>query len=73
MDDTHTYTNTAVNVIFIKMQSSRGFKLFGERAVAEMVKELKQLNKGAMPVNNFIAEINPYLLSSYDKKRLWMR
>ena len=28
----------AVNVMFTQMQATRGFKLFGERAVADMIK-----------------------------------
>ena len=73
LDDTHTYMNMELDVMFTQMQASRGFKLFGEIAVAEMVKELKQLYEGAIPVKMFVAEIKPYLLSIYDKKSICMR
>ena len=39
--DVETSIKAAANVIFTQMQATRGFKLFGERAVAAMIKELK--------------------------------
>ena len=47
--DVETSIKAAVNVMFTQMQSKQGFKLFGERAVAAMIKELKQLEEGPMP------------------------
>ena len=41
--DVETPIKAAVNVMFTQMQATRGFKLFGERAVAATIKELKQL------------------------------
>ena len=38
-----------VNLMFTKMQDIRGFNLFGERVVAVMIKELKQLEEVPMP------------------------
>ena len=55
--------------MFKQMKAYRGFKLFGKRALAEMVKGLKQLYGGAMPGNNFISSINPYVLSGSDKEK----
>ena len=44
----HTTTNgmrsILVNVLFTQMTAEKGFELFGEKAVAAMVKELKQLD-----------------------------
>ena len=41
--DVETSIKASVNVMFTQMQATRGFNLFGERAVAAMIKELKQL------------------------------
>ena len=47
--DVEMSIKASVNLMFIQMQATRGFKLFGERAVAAMIKELKQLEEGPMP------------------------
>ena len=47
--DVETSIKSAVNVMFTQIQATQGFKLFGERAVAAMIKELKQLEEGPMP------------------------
>ena len=52
------------------MQATRGFKLFGERAVADMIKELKQLEEGPMPGKKVVTAINPKTLSTEDKAKL---
>ena len=39
----------SVNVTFTQMQATRGFNLFGERAVSVMIKELKKLEEVPMP------------------------
>ena len=41
--DLETSIKAAVNVMSTQMQATRGFKLFGEPAVAAMIKEFKQL------------------------------
>ena len=38
--DVETSIKAAVNVMFTQMQATQGFKLFGERAVAAMIKKL---------------------------------
>ena len=60
----------AVKVMFTQMQATRGFKLFGERAVAAMIKELKQLEEGPMPGKKVVTAINPETLSAEDKAKL---
>ena len=67
--DVETSIKAAVNVMFTQMQATRGFKLFGERAVAAMIKELKQLEEGPMPVKKVVTEINPDALSAEDKAK----
>ena len=44
LNDTQTYMNAAVDLMFTKMQASRGFNLFVERSLASMIIELKQLD-----------------------------
>ena len=60
------YMNAEVNVMFTKTQSFRGFKLFGWVSVAAMVKELKQLDGGTVPVKKVVSEISPDVMSSSD-------
>ena len=47
----------------------KGIKMYGERAIAAMVKELKQLNDGAMPGKPVIGPIHPSKLSETSKKK----
>ena len=49
----------AVNVMFTKMQENKGINILGGRAILEMIKEFKQLNKWAIPVNPVIIPLNP--------------
>ena len=51
------------------MQATRGFKLFRERAVADMIKELKQLEEGPMPGKKVVTAINPDTLYAEDKAK----
>ena len=39
----HAYMNTVANVMFMQIHSKKGIKLFGEREILEMIKQLKQL------------------------------
>ena len=55
--------------MFTQMQATRGFKLFGDRTVAAMIKELKQLEEGPMPVKKVVTAINPDTLSAEDKAK----
>ena len=47
--------NASVDLMFKKMQASRGFNLFGERSVASMIIELKKLDEGDMLGKKVIA------------------
>ena len=50
-----------------QMSAHRGFKEFGERAVVAMIKELKQLDQGAVQGNPVVEEVDPDTLSKEDK------
>ena len=52
------------------MQATRGFNLFGDRAVAAMIKELKQLEEGPMTGKKLLTAINPETLSAEEKAKL---
>ena len=43
MDNTnkHAYMHAVVNAVFIQIHAKIGIKLFGERAIAAMIKEFK--------------------------------
>ena len=47
--DVEASMKSSVNVMFTQMQATQGLNLFGERALAAMIKELKQLEEGTMP------------------------
>ena len=67
--DVETSIKASVNVMFTQMQATRGFKLFGERALAAMIKELKQLEEVPIPGKKVVTAINPDTLSAKDKAK----
>ena len=67
--DIETPIKASVNVMFTQMQATRGFKLFGERSVAAMIKELKQLEEVPMPGKKVVTAINPDTLSIEEKSK----
>ena len=68
-DETKTYMNRAVGVLFTQMTAKRGIKLFGERAIAAMTKEFNQLDKGAFPGKPVVEPIDPTTLTKDEKQR----
>ena len=67
--DIETSIKDAVNVMFTQMQATQGFNLFGERAVAALIKEFKQLEEGPMPGKKVVTAINPETLFVEDKAK----
>ena len=51
------------------MSANKGFKVFGERALAVMIKELKQLNDGAVPGKPVVIPIDNNVLTAEDKRK----
>jgi len=49
------------------MSAKRGIKTFGERAVAAMIKEFKQIHEGPMPGKPVVRPVDPHTLSSEQK------
>ena len=64
----HGSYDRAVHVMFTQMSAHKGIKLFGERAIAAMMKELKQLNNGVIPGNPVIQPIPFEELTLRNKK-----
>ena len=59
-----------VGVFFVQqMSANKGFKVFGERALEAMIKDLKQLNDGAVPGKPVVIPIGNDVLTEGDKKR----
>ena len=59
----------ACKVMFVQMSARKGIKMFGEEAVAALMKEYSQLDQGAMKGKPVICPINPDQLSMEQKKR----
>ena len=55
-------------VIFTRMQAKNSIKLFSERSIATMIKELKQLEFGPMPRKNVVCFVDPNNLTNDEKK-----
>ena len=54
--------------MFTQMSAKEGIKQFGEKAIAAMVKELKQVNNGAMKGKPVAVPIDPSKLTKFEKK-----
>jgi hypothetical protein len=71
----NSYHRIAVDACFAQvarysqMSAKAGIKEFGERAVAAMFKEFKQLNEGAVPGKPVFGKQDPNELTFEDKKR----
>ena len=61
--------NKAIGIMFTQMSASRGIKLFGEKAVSAIFKELKHLNNGVLLGNPAIVHICIEPLTEGDKKK----
>ena len=59
----------AMNVMFTQMQAIRGIKLFGEKAIAAIVKELKQFEHRPMPGKRVVEVIYLDGLTLEEKKQ----
>ena len=57
----------ACRVMFTQMQAKKGIEKIGERAIAALVKEFKQLNDGAVPGKPVVCPVNPNTLTKEDK------
>ena len=58
MNSIDNYYSKACDVMFTQMNAKKGIKLFGERAIAAMFKEFKQMDQGPMPGKPVFAPID---------------
>ena len=77
----YTFLSTACEVLFTQMttqpelkryaqmSAKQGFKIFGQAAVAAMVKEFKQLDQGAVPGKPVVAPTDVNTLTPSEKKK----
>ena len=68
-EDVDTYQSLSHKVMFTQMNAKKGITLFGERAIAAMFKEYKQLEDGPMPGKPVLAPFNPDGLTPLDEKK----
>ena len=64
-----SYMKLACDVVFTQMTAKRGFKEYGAKAVAAMVKEFTQLNEGAVPGKPVVVPTDSNSLTSTEKKK----
>ena len=57
----------AMNVLLTQMSANEGIRRFGEKAIAAMIKELKQLNDGAVEGKPVVGAVDPDSLTSQEK------
>ena len=55
--------------MFTHMQATTGFNIFGQKVVAEMLKELKQLEHINMPGKFVLRALDPDTMTSEKKKK----
>ena len=51
------------------MTAKKGFKKYGPRAIATMIKEFTQLNEGAVPGKPVVAPVDAFSLTDLEKSR----
>ena len=80
-EDQHapSYLQRAVNVIFAQLEederkfkdmpASKGIKMFGERAVAAVIKEFSQLSEGVTPGKPVIQPVDPSTITAEEMKQ----
>ena len=66
---TDSYMKLACDVIFTQMTAKKGFKQYGAKAVAAMVKEFTQLNEGAVPGKPVVVPTDSNSLTATEKRK----
>ena len=66
--DINTYYSIACGVMFTQMSAKKGIKMFGERAIAALLKEYNQMDKGPMPGKPVFGAVDYHTLSVQEKK-----
>lgn len=66
--DMNTYYSIACDVMFTQMSAKKGIKMFGERAIAALLKEYNQMDKAPMPGKPVFGAVDYHTLSVQEKK-----
>ena len=66
-DETDSFMKLATDIMLTRISEKSGIKIFGEKAVAAMVKEYRYIDKGPMEGNQIFTPIDTETLS-YDEK-----
>ena len=66
--DMNIYYSIACNVMFTQMSAKKGIKMFGERAIAALLKEYNQMDKCPMPRKPVFGAVDYHTLSVQEKK-----
>ena len=70
-DDTDSFIKVATDVVFKQIYAEEGINKFGEKEVAAIVKEYRQIYKGPMEGNTVVTPIDTDTLSyEYRRKAL---
>ena len=67
--ETAPYMKVATDIMFTKMSAKSGIKKFGEKTVADMIKQYRQINKGPMEGKPVVTYIDHETLSYKDKRK----
>ena len=59
----------ACDFIFTQMTAKKGFKKFGAKAVAAMIKKITQLNEGAVPGKPVVVPTDANSLTDAEKRK----
>ena len=57
-EDVYKHQSLSLKVMFTQMNANKGINLFGERAIANIFREYKQLYDGPMPGKPLVAPFN---------------
>ena len=67
-DSTQSYISRAIGILLTQMSATEGIKKHGEKTIAVLIKEFKQLDTGPMKGKHVVEPITYISLSSKDKK-----
>ena len=64
-----TFMQMATDIIFTQMSANKGFKKYGQPAIAAIIKEFTQLNNGAVPGKPVVRPVNVSTLTPQEKHK----
>ena len=64
-----TYMQMVTDIIFTQMSANKGFKKYGQPAIAAIIKDFTQLNNGAVPGKPVVKPVNVSTLTPLEKHK----